>query len=91
MPGKSIDAVSSATELNFAERGLLYSYVDGKRYNTTYLHLREWLECIRSGKKPSCSIDEGFQEAITAHMGTRAYLEGRTMYWDADKEEITRG
>lgn len=91
MPGKSIDAVTSATELYFAERGLLYSYIDGKRYNTTYLHLREWLECIRTGKQPSCGIDEGFQEAITAHMGTRAYLEGRTMYWDAEKEEITRG
>jgi hypothetical protein len=28
---------------------------------------------------------------MTAHMGTRAYLEGRTMYWDKDKEEIVRG
>lgn len=91
VPGKSIDAVSSATELYFAERGLLYSYVDGKRYNTTYLHLREWLECIRNGQQPSCNIDRGFEEAITAHMGTRAYLEGRTMYWDAEREEINRG
>ena len=92
VPGRDIDAVTSATELYFAERGLLYSYVDGKRYNTTHLHLREWLECIRTGKNnPSCGIEEGFQEAITAHMGTRAYLEGRTMYWDSEKEEITRG
>lgn len=90
MPGRDLDAVTSATELYFAERGLLYSYVGGKRYNTTFLHLHEWLECIRTGKQPSCDIDQGFQEAITAHMGTRAYLEGRTMYWDAEKEEITR-
>lgn len=91
-PGqKDIDAISSATQLYFAERGLLYSYVNGKRFNTTFLHLKEWLECIRTCKQPSCDIDQGFQEAITAHMGTRAYLEGRTMYWDADKEEITRG
>ena len=90
MPGRDLDAVTSATELYFAERGLLYSYVGGKRYNTTFLHLHEWLECIRTGKQPSCDIDQGFQEAITAHMGTRDYLEGRTMYWDAEKEEITR-
>ena len=44
-----------------------------------------------SGKTPSCNIDAAFQEAMTAHMGTRAYLEGRTMYWDKDKEEIVRG
>jgi predicted dehydrogenase len=90
IPGKSVDAVSTATERYFAERGLLYSFISGKRYNTTFLHLKEWLECIRSGKQPSCGIDQGFEEAITAHMGTRAYLEGRTMYWDKDKEEITR-
>lgn len=90
IPGQSVDAVSTATERYFAERGLLYSFISGKRYNTTFLHLKEWLECIRSGKQPSCGIDQGFEEAITAHMGTQAYLEGRTMYWDKDKEEITR-
>ena len=90
LPGQSVDAVSTATERYFAERGLLYSFIKGKRYNTTFLHLKEWLDCIRNGNQPSCGIDQGFEEAITAHMGTRAYLEGRTMYWDKDKEEITR-
>ncbi|MCW1735417.1 Gfo/Idh/MocA family protein [Anaerorudis cellulosivorans] len=91
-PGqKDVDAISSATQLYFAQRGLLYSYVNGKRFNTTFLHIKEWLDCIRSGRKPSCGIEEGFQEAMTAHMGTRAYLEGRTMYWDRDKEQIVRG
>ncbi len=88
-PGqKDIDAISSATQLYFAERGLLYSYVKGKRYNTTFLHMKEWIDAIRSDGKVSCGIDEAFDEAITAHMGTRAYLEGRTIYWDKDKEEI---
>lgn len=90
LPGQSVDAVSTATERYFAERGLLYSFVGGQRYNTTFLHMKEWLDCIRTGNEPSCGIDQGFEEAITAHMGTRAYLEGRTMYWDSDKEEITR-
>jgi predicted dehydrogenase len=92
VPGQSkVDAVTSATELYFAQRGLLYTYVNGKRYDTTHLHMREWLECIRQGQTPSCNIDQAFQEAMTAHMGTRAYLEGRTMYWDKDKREIFRG
>lgn len=92
VPGQSrVDAVTSATELYFAQRGLLYTYINGKRYDTTHLHMREWLECIRQGQTPSCNIDQAFEEAITAHMGTRAYLEGRTMYWDKDKKEIVRG
>ncbi len=92
VPGQAnVDAVSSATELYFAQRGLLYAYVNGRRYDTTYLHMREWIECIRKGTKPSCDINAAFEEAIAAHMGTRAYLEGRTMFWDKDKEEIVRG
>jgi len=92
VPGQSkVDAVTSATELYFAQRGLLYTYINGKRYDTTHLHMREWLECIRQGKTPSCNIDQAFEEAMTAHMGTRAYLEGRTMYWDKEKQEIIRG
>jgi hypothetical protein len=91
VPGRSVDAVTTATEKYFAERGLLYSFIGGKRYNTTFLHLKEWLQCIRTRATPSCNIDRGFEEAITAHMGTRAYLEGRRMYWDKEKEEITRG
>ncbi|MCC8144046.1 MAG: Gfo/Idh/MocA family oxidoreductase [Tannerellaceae bacterium] len=92
VPGSnSSDALTSPTELYFAKRGLLYTYVNGKRYDTTFLHIREWLECIRQGKTPSCDIDQAFEEAMTAHMGTRAYLEDRTMYWDKDKEEIVRG
>lgn len=92
VPGQeNMDAVTSATELYFAQRGLLYSYMGGKRYDTTHLHIREWLECIRNNTQPSCDVDRAFEEAITAHMGTRAYLEGRTMYWDKDKEEITKG
>lgn len=92
IPGQTeVDAVSSATELYFAQRGLLYAYVNGKRYDTTYLHMREWIECIRSGNAPSCNIDVAFEEAIAAHMGTRAFLEARTMYWDKEKEEIVKG
>ena len=92
IPGSNkVDAVTSATELYFAQRGLLYTYVGGKRYDTTHLHLREWLYCIRNNQIPSCHIEAAFEEAMAAHLGTRAYLEGRTMYWDADKEEIVRG
>ena len=92
VPGQSqVDAVSSATELYFAQRGLLYAYVNGKRYDTTYLHMREWIECIRTGKKPGCDIDAAFEEAIAAHMGTRAFLESRTMFWDREKEGIVKG
>jgi predicted dehydrogenase len=85
---EGLDAVTSATTAYFANKGLLWTYRDGKRTDPTYLHLREWLSCIRNGGKPSCGIDEGFEEAIVAHMGGLSYKLGRRIDWDPEKEEI---
>jgi predicted dehydrogenase len=88
-PGmKNVDAVTSPTEQYFAGRGLLYTYRGGKWVDPTHLHIREWLNCIRNGGETSCNIDQGFEEAITAHMGTIAYRENRKVFWDAEKETI---
>ncbi|HUS87249.1 MAG TPA: Gfo/Idh/MocA family oxidoreductase [Bacteroidales bacterium] len=88
-PGKkSVDAITSATEQYFAGRGLLYTYRGGKRVDTSHLHIREWLSCIRDGGTPSCNIDQAFEEAITAHMGTMAFREGRRVQWDRENEKI---
>jgi len=88
-PGKKgADGYASPTEQYFASRGLLYTYRDGKRVDTTHLHIREWVNCIRAGVQPSCNIDQGFEEAISAHMATMALREGRRIYWDAEKQVI---
>ncbi len=56
--------------------------------DTSHLHIRDWLNCIRGGGTPSCGIDAAFEEAMSAHMGTMAYRENRKVYWDPDKQEI---
>ena len=83
-----IDGLTSATSKYFADRGLMYTYQGGKRYDTTHLHLAEWLNCIRNGKKPSCDVEKGFEEAITSHMATESYRKGKKVFWDAEKEKI---
>lgn len=88
IPGKGVDAISTATELYFANRGLLYTYRGGRRVDTTHLHLQEWIEGIRKGIQPSCDIDQGFEEAMTAHMGTLAYHNRKQVFWDREKERI---
>ena len=91
-PGmKEIDAVTSATEQYFAGRGLLYTYRGGRRVDTTHLHIKEWIEGIREHKQPSCNIDQGFEEAISAHMGTISYKEGRRVFWDKENERVVPG
>jgi predicted dehydrogenase len=95
IPGRNnIDAIASATEKYFASRGLLYTYRGGKRVDTTHLHIKEWLDCIRESIaqnkviQPSCNIDQGFEEAISAHMATIAYKENRKVFWDSEKEKV---
>lgn len=89
VPGKkNVDAVTSATEAYFAERGLLYTYRGGQRVDTTHLHIKEWIDCIRSGRQPSCNIEQGFQEAITAHMATISYRENRKVFWEPEKMKV---
>jgi predicted dehydrogenase len=88
-PGaKHVDAITSATEQYFASRGLLYTYRGGRRIDTSHLHIKDWLDCIRGGGQPACNVNQGFEEAITAHMGTIALRENRKVYWDADKKII---
>jgi len=88
-PGsKGLDAITSATQKYFASRGLLYTYREGKRVDTTFLHIKDWLDAIRYGQKPKCDIEQGFQEAITCHMATQSYLLGRKVEWDPVARKI---
>jgi predicted dehydrogenase len=88
-PGfKGIDAVTSATAEYFASRGLLYTYRGGRRVSAYHLHIAEWLDAIRNGRETSCNIERGFEEAITCHMATRSYLEGRRVTWDPIRRRI---
>ncbi|MFI5207670.1 MAG: Gfo/Idh/MocA family protein [Gemmatimonadales bacterium] len=83
-----IDAVTSASTEYFASRGLLYTYHGGRRFSAYHLHVKEWLDAIREGGRTSCNIERGFEEAITCHMATRSFLEGRRVTWDPVRRRI---
>jgi len=36
----------------------------------------------------SCNIERGFEEAMTCHMATQSYLQGRRVSWDPVRERI---
>ena len=88
-PGANVpDAISSATSQYFADKGLMWTYIDGVRVDSTYLHLMEWLSSIKNGGKLSCGIKEGFEEAITAHMAGVSYKLGKRIDWDPESYKI---
>lgn len=83
-----IDALTSASDRYFLSRGLMYTYRDGRLLPTNHLHIAEWLDVIRNGGTTSCNIDRGFEEAMTCHMATRSYREGRRVRWDPRQRRI---
>ena len=88
-PGsKDIDGITSASAKYFAQKGLVYTYREGKRVDPTHLHVKDWLDCIRYGGEPKCNIEEGFEEAVACHMATESYLKGRTVEWDPVNKKL---
>lgn len=87
--GRKLEAVTSPTQRWTIEKGLLMSFRrGGGTVNTAYLHVRNWLDAIRNGTRPSCHEDVAFREAITAHMATLSLKEGRRVRWDSERREI---
>ncbi len=51
-------------------------------------HHANWFECIRTRQKPSCSEEIGHRGASLGHLTIIAYKLGRSLKWDAVKEEF---
>lgn len=85
---QNVDAVTSATARYFASRGLVTTSINGHEVDLTYLHIKEWIDCIRNGEVPSANIDRAFEEGITCIMANRSYIEKRRMEWDPVNRKI---
>jgi predicted dehydrogenase len=51
-------------------------------------HMRNFLDCIRSGQEPNCPFELGFRVSIACRMAVESYRQQRTVRWDAAREEI---
>lgn len=86
--GDLVDAVTTPTEKYFAKKGVYFTYKNGKWVDSSHLHIKDWLDCIRHGGTPRCHVDLGFQEAVTCIMAKKSYLENRTVNWNSLNETI---
>jgi len=54
------------------------------------LHVANFLDCIKTRKKPNCDIEIGAHIARFAHLGNIAYRLGRKLYWDGDNQQFIK-
>jgi predicted dehydrogenase len=46
------------------------------------VHVRNWLDCIKSRKKPTCDIEIGFYSSLPSLLGLQSIKENRALTWD---------
>jgi len=89
--GKGVDAVTSATQKYYSSRGLISTNIQGRKWNLTHLHMKEWIDAIRNGsQKTSVNIDRAFEEGITLSMADISYREKCRVEWDPVTGRIKR-
>ena len=54
----------------------------------TDAHMQNFFDCVRSRRQPNCPFEVGFRSAIACQMAIVSYRAGRTVRWDAEREEI---
>ena len=56
--------------------------------DATALHVKNFVECVRSRKQPAADVEIGHRSTIVAHLGNIAYRTGHKIRWDAAKAQI---
>jgi predicted dehydrogenase len=52
------------------------------------LHVQNFIDCMRSRKRPNSDVEIGHNSMIACHLGNIAQRLGRQVKWDVDKEMI---
>jgi hypothetical protein len=54
----------------------------------TELHVRNFVECVRTRKAPTAPMRLGFQAALVVQMATLSLKHGRKARWDQDRKRV---
>ncbi|MBW6500300.1 MAG: hypothetical protein K0B05_02805 [Bacteroidales bacterium] len=62
---------------------------DGSSGDSTGTLVRNFLDCIKSGQTPLCSIEDGHRSTSFAHLANIALEVRERLQWDPDRERFT--
>jgi predicted dehydrogenase len=54
-------------------------------------HIGDWLQCIRTRKRPICDVEVGARTVTVCHLANLAYWNRKTLKWDPEKEAFVDG
>jgi predicted dehydrogenase len=56
------------------------------RLYDSYSHTKDFLDCMRTRKKPICDVEIGCRSVTVCHLGNLAYWNHRSLKWNPEKE-----
>ncbi len=51
-------------------------------------HVRSFLDCVKSRKRPTADVEEGHRTSVMCHLGNISTRLGRSLRWDPVKEQV---
>ncbi len=57
-------------------------------YRTRGHNVDDWLECIRTRRRPVCDVEIGHRSVTVCHLGNLAYWLNRPIRWDPKREQV---
>jgi len=56
--------------------------------DTMAMNERDWLDSMRSRKRPLCEVEDGHRVAIACNLANMSLKLGRSIRWDPEKEQV---
>jgi predicted dehydrogenase len=56
--------------------------------DTMAMNERDWLDCMKSRKRPLCEVEDGHRVAISCNLANMSMRLGRSIKWDPEKEQV---
>ncbi len=92
-----VEYFGTAGKMFLSKRGKMLIYDDKNRVvedkraekDDPLLHLNDFVDAIRTGRKPNADILEGFRSVALIHLANIAVRTGRSLEFDSATEQIT--
>ncbi|MDR3703296.1 MAG: Gfo/Idh/MocA family oxidoreductase [Candidatus Sulfopaludibacter sp.] len=56
--------------------------------DTMSMNERDWLDCMRSRKRPLCEVEDGHRVSTACNLANMSLRLGRSIRWDPEKEQV---
>jgi predicted dehydrogenase len=81
------EAIDDAYKAKFGGKSVVIP-VEDTLEKVDLWHMSNFLDCMRSRRKPTLDVETAYRVQVTISMSVQAYREGRILYWDAAKQEV---